>query len=125
MTEFPATIQISSTDVDPADTDFHSINDLTIPCAVGSDGKQSYMVCSITLSINKKSSDYKKKSGQILDGTLDPLIKDKLNTIVGAYTPNEINADREALKAEILVAIQQLIGSDMVYQISFSDIKFG
>lgn len=108
------------------DTEVHNLgSSMTIPLAVGEDGKQSYMLCEIGLSMNTKNKDYKSYSTQISEGEMDTLIMDAVNTVVGSHTETECRNDMDGLKAEILKAIQDLFQSDFIYKVSISGVKFG
>lgn len=108
------------------DTEVHNLgSSMTIPLAVGEDGKQAYMLCEIGLSMNTKNKDYKSYSTQISEGEMDTLIMDAVNTVVGSHTETECRNDMDGLKAEILKAIQDLFQSDFIYKVSISGVKFG
>ncbi len=111
-----------------ADTEIYTIQgSMTIPLkvTVGDDGKekQSYMLCEISLQINKNHEDYKDKNPLIQ--TSESLIKDAIRGVVGSKTEAECRNDEAGLKAEILKAIQNLFDSDFIYGIALSDVKFG
>lgn len=108
-----------------ANTEVYSLPSMTIPLAVGEDGKEAYMVCTIGFSLNKKGDGYKSYGTQITDGSMNTLIMDTVNTVVGSYTEAEIRGDMEGLKAEILKEVQGLFQSDFIYKVSISDHKFG
>ncbi len=111
-----------------ADTEIYTINgSMTIPLkvTVGADGKekQSYMLCEISLQINKNHDDYKEMNELVAAN--ENLIKDKIRGVIGSKTEAECRDNEEGLKAEILKAIQDMFGSDFIYGIALSDVKFG
>ena len=111
-----------------ADTEVYSIEgSMTIPLktVVGEDGKekQSYMVCEVSLQINKSHDDYKAMNELV--ATNESLIKDTIRKVISSTTEAECRDNQEGLKAEILKDIQDMFESDFIYGIVFSDVKFG
>ncbi len=111
-----------------ADTEVYSIEgSMTIPLkvVVGEDGKekQSYMLCEVSLQINKSHEDYKTMNELV--ATNESLIKDTIRKVISSKTEAECRDNEEGLKAEILKDIQDMFESDFIYGIVFSDVKFG
>lgn len=108
-----------------ADTEIFEIPDtMTIPLKVEDGEKQTYMVCNISLQINTKHDDYSKLGPLV--STNQSLIKDAIRTVVSSKTEDQCRGDnQEALKAEMLKAIQNLFDSDFIYGIAISEVKFG
>ncbi|MCM1185478.1 MAG: flagellar basal body-associated FliL family protein [Lachnoclostridium sp.] len=112
-------VQVSLEDTAP-----HILGEkLMFPLASGADGKQSYLVCTITLSMNKKHKDYKKYGESIADR--NGLIEDAITTVVASHTMDECRNDLEGLKEEMLKAIQDLFDSDFIYQVAVSGVTYG
>ncbi|MBR6326692.1 MAG: flagellar basal body-associated FliL family protein [Lachnospiraceae bacterium] len=110
--------------VSMADTSVVALDgSLTIPLKAGEDGKQTYMVCDISLSLNTKHEDYATYSESL--STNFPVIKDKISEVISSHTEEFCKNNREQLKQEILKAIQDLYGSDFIYAVSISEAKFG
>lgn len=86
--------------------------------------KSTYIVFDIALSLNKKHSDYKKYGGENFK-SYDSMIKSAINDAVMQYTELECRNDMQAMKDDILKAIQEIFQSDFVYNISLSGVKFG
>ena len=78
----------------------------------------------IALSLNKKHADYKKYGGENFK-SYDSMIKSAINDAVMQYTELECRNDMQAMKDDILKAIQEIFQSDFVYNISLSGVKFG
>ena len=117
---------LAASNVSIEDRETYNLEEMTIPLAIDSDGKQYHMVCRIGLSINKGHPDYKKKASLITGGGMDSVLKDTIITVVSSYTKSEADANASAqLKAEILDAVQKLIGSDLVFEIVFDKKQFG
>lgn len=106
------------------DTVSHELGDgLQFPLAADGDGKQHYLVCNITLSMNKKNKAYKKYGENIAD--YNGRIEDAITTIIASHTADECRDDLEGLKAEMLKAIQDLFDSDFIYHVAVSGVKYG
>lgn len=106
-----------------ADTETHSLGEQMIPLTTA-DGKTIYMIFEMSLSMNTKGDGYKKLGEGVSSGNYDSLIADQVNLIVSAHTAEECQTNFEPIRAEILKAVQDLIGQ-FVYRINISGIKFG
>ena len=105
------------------DTETYDIADaITIPLKKGADGKDHYFMVTISLAMDKKNDGYK-TYGETLS-TKESLIKNEIINVIGSYTLEEIQADTDGVKAEVLKQIQSLFDSDFVYQVAFSDVKY-
>lgn len=115
-----------------ADTEVYAITgSMTMPLApeVSTDGssKQSYLVCNVAFSMNKKNKAYSKYGTAEAMAAREELLKDVINTTVSKHTASELQADAglENLKAEILKEVQNLYQSDFIYKVSISEVKYG
>lgn len=116
-----------------ADTAVYNLSSsLTLPLAYeknadGTEGKQSYIMFDVALSMNTKHEDYEDYSETIADR--ESLIKDAIRAVVNTYTESDCRADletgMEGLKTDILKAIQDLFQSDFIYNVAISEVKFG
>lgn len=79
----------------------------------------------VSLSINKKSKDYKTYGNSDTLSGYENLIKDAITATVSAHTEEECSEDMEGLKEEILKSIQDLFQSDFIYKVAISGVKFG
>lgn len=112
----------SSGEVSLADTVTYDLPEsMTIPLAVGEDGKAHYAMVSVSLSMDSSNADFK---GYKLEGVSErkSLIQSEITEVFGEYTLDEARADTEGLKKEILQRLQQLFGSNFIYKVSFSEI---
>lgn len=91
---------------------------LTINFAQSDDDKAHYLVCGISLSLNNKSEGYK-KYGADLSAKKNIILAD-VNTIVGKYTMEEYNNDKQAIYDEILEELQAKFGADYIVGINFT-----
>lgn len=95
---------------------------LTIPLAVGEDGKAHYCLLGVTFFLNSKSEDYETMSQVFAANT--SLNKSVVISVVGEFTLESAQADKNALKDAILKAIQSEYNSDFVHRVEFSNIMF-
>lgn len=119
-----AASSLAANNVKPEDTSIYSLGDMTIPLAVGSDGKQNYLVCKVAFSINTKHADYKKKSALLTEENFNPKAKAIVETVVSQFTSDEAKESMNDMQAEILTEIQKWFGSEMIYEVIISDKKF-
>lgn len=105
------------------DTQIYNLSGaLTIPLT-SDDGKPSYIVFNVALSMNMTHEDYETYGATMLDR--EGMIKDAITSVVSVHTENECRNNLEGLKEEILQEIQKLFGSDFIYKVGISDVKFG
>lgn len=91
---------------------------LTIPCKKGEDGKDHYYIANVSLSMNTKDSGYKKYKDTL--ETKESLIESEIYEVFSDYTLDEVVADTEGIKKEILARIQKMFDSEFIYKVSFS-----
>ncbi len=91
----------------------------------GGDGEQHYAVFSVGLSMNTKSSGYKTYKGAEGLTEKEPIIRDRINTIVSSYTMEEFKEDNyQVVKDEILVALQEMFDDpEFIIAVNFSDVN--
>lgn len=100
------------------DTTTYTIADLQIPMKrAEGDEKDHYGVITVTLSMNSKHDDYKTYGEGDLSGRED-LIRGQIFELVGKYTMDEAKANSEQLKSEILRNVQELFGSDFIFDVT-------
>ncbi len=97
-------------------------NQMTIPLKVGEDGETHYCVVSVALSMNTKSDGYKTYGADI--SSKESLISSEVYDVIGNYTLEEAQADKDGMRNEILKKIQAMFDSDFIFQVAFSDIIF-
>ena len=91
---------------------------LTINFAQAEDGQGHFLVCGISLSLNNQSAGYE-KYGADLSSKKNIILAD-INTIVGKYTMEEFNEDKQAVYDEILEELQAKFGADYIVGINFT-----
>ena len=122
-----AATNLAANNVKPEDTTIYSLgaDKMTIPLAVGSDGKQNYLVCRVSFAINTKHADYKKMSALLTEENFNPKAKSIVETVVGQFTADEAKTNIKDLQDEILAEIRKWFGSEMIYEVIISDKQFG
>lgn len=107
------------TAVSQADTFVHDLaGELTIPLKNDEDGKAHYAVGTVSLSMDMTHEDYATYSVDF--NKREGLIKDIIFEVIGKYTMDEAKANPAAIKAEILVKIQELFNSKFIYGVSYN-----
>ncbi len=96
----------------------YTIADMMIPLKKSADGKDHYVMLSVTLSMDIKHKDYKDYGADL--ASREDLIKGEINDAVGQFTTEEANADPEAVKQAILERIQALFDSDFIFDVTLS-----
>ncbi len=115
---------VAVTDVSLEDTETYDIaGDLTIP-VVNAEGKDSYIIFRLGLLQNTKHKDYKKYGGQENIAARESMILDTVSRVVSSHTLEEFRDDTEGVREEILKAIQELFGSDFIFKITISGVKY-
>lgn len=103
------------------DTAVYNIEDsMTIPLRKGEDGKEHYALVSVSLAMNTKDKDYETYGTKIADN--ESLIKGEIVEAFGSYTMEQIQADSDVVRDDILARIQGLYDSKFVYKVTFRDI---
>ena len=97
-------------------------DEMTIPLAIGVDGKDHFCMVSVSLSMNKKAEGYKDYGETV--GEKEDLIKGEIVSAIGSYTIEEAKADTDAVRKDILLRIQRMYGYDFVYDVVFREIFF-
>ncbi len=97
-------------------------DEMTIPLAVGADGKDHFCMVSVSLSMNTKADGYKDYGETV--GEKEDLIKGEIVSAIGSYTIEEAKADTDAIRKDILLRIQRMYGYDFVYDVVFREIFF-
>lgn len=95
---------------------------MTIPLKAGEDGQPHYCIVSVTLSMNTKAEGYKEYGADIANK--ESLIKSEVNSIISSYTLEDARANQDKMRADILSRIQNMYGTEHIFNVSFSDIMF-
>jgi len=112
----PESVPIENVEVYPIE------EQLTIPLKTGEDGQAHFCLVSVSLSMNTKSDGYKEYSSTL--ESKESLITAKIYDIIGSYTLEEAQANKELMSQDILKEVQQMYDSDFIFQVSFSNIIF-
>lgn len=93
---------------------------MTINLKPDDDGKAHYVVLSVSISMNTEDEGYKTYGASMDDRVT--IIKDTIITVISEYTMNDFNADRQAVKDEILSELQSKFDSEFIIAVNFSDV---
>ena len=115
------TNETSNIPIDQQDT--YKVNEgekITTNLAKGNDGKSHYAIVKVSLVLNKKSDNYATYNQEFL-ANHDETIKNDVIRVIGQYTLDEFEANKEQVKSEILSDMQKLFGADLVIGVNFSE----
>jgi flagellar FliL protein len=94
--------------------------EMTIPLKMGDDAKDHYAIVSVSLSMDNKSDGYKSYGETLSDR--ESLIKGEIVEAFRSYTIEELKADEDVVKEDILNRLHKMFDSDFIYKISFRGI---
>ena len=98
---------------------------LTINLKAGEDGKTHYMVVEVVFSMNTASPDYATLGAEDRLASMRELVKSKVTNTLASYSMEELQAGAdEAARESILEQVQELFGSNFIYDCSFSSMMF-
>lgn len=95
---------------------------MTVPLKIGEDGAPHYCLVSVALSMNTKNPGYKSYGADL--AAKESLITGEVYEVIGSYTWEEAQANKDLMREDILKRIQVMFDSDFIFQVSFSDIIF-
>ena len=109
--------------VSVADTEIYNIADaMTVALRPSEDGKEHYCMCEVSFSMNKTHEDYETMSPMV--ATQESKIRSIIIGVIGGYTKEDAQANQKAIESEILEQVQQMFGSNFIYEAYFRDVKF-
>ncbi|MCI6665280.1 MAG: flagellar basal body-associated FliL family protein [Lachnospiraceae bacterium] len=109
--------------VSVADTEIYNIADaMTVALRPSEDGKEHYCMCEVSFSMNKTHEDYETMSPMV--ATQESKIRSIIIGVIGGYTKEEAQANQKAIEDAILEQVQQMFGSNFIYEAYFRDVKF-
>lgn len=85
-----------------------------------SDEAKHYAIVYVSLSINKKHKDYTELQPLIAQN--DNEIKEIVTDAFSAYTIDEVDANKNKIKEQVLSRIQELFKSDFIINVSFGNL---
>ena len=115
------TNETSNIPIDQQDT--YKVNEgekITTNLAKGNDEKSHYAIVKVSLVLNKKSDNYATYNQEFL-ANQDETIKNDVIQVIGQYTLDEFETNKEQVKSEILSDMQKLFGADLVIGVNFSE----
>ena len=106
-----------------ADTEVYSIQDsMTVTLKRdATDTADHYCVVNVSFSLNTTHEDYETYKDL---STKESLIKSKIIEVISSYSLTEAQVATEQMADEILKKVQEMYGSDFIYDVSFSSIIF-
>ena len=109
--------------VSVADTEIYNIADaMTVALRPSEDGEEHYCMCEVSFSMNKTHEDYETMSPMV--AAQESKIRSIIIGVIGGYTKEEAQANQKAIENAILEQVQQMFGSNFIYEAYFRDVKF-
>jgi len=87
------------------------------------DQKEHYLTVNVSLSMNTKNKDFTKYSETVKDHVIE--MKDIIQDEISKYTKDEIQSNKEKIKDNILVKIQEYFKSDFIIKVYFGNLLIG
>lgn len=105
------------------DIEVYSLEEAVRVNVYSEDGTSHTCVASVFFSINTKHKDYKKYGSLI--STNEVVFRSIVSEVMQEYSLEELRANQDKVCKEILKKVQdKYSGSDMIFDVSFSDINF-
>ncbi len=95
---------------------------MTIPLKRGADGKDHFVLVSVTLAMDTEHEDYETYGAAEAMAGKASLIKGLIVEAFGNYTLEEVQANPDAVRAKILSDIQTMFDSEFIFKVTFRDI---
>ena len=112
---------ISNISVDKLDV-YDISKQLVFNLKKGADGRDCVIVVNVSLLMNKENKDYATYSETLAEK--ESLFTSTIIRILSSYTMDEVRANTDLIREEILQAIQDMYQSDFIIDVNFSDIKY-
>lgn len=109
------------------DTATYDIADkLTVPLRMeseenGGDGKQHFLVVSVSLAMNIKDKGYETYGTEEAMKAKEGMIKGEITDVISGYTLSDVQRDGDAVREEILQRLQNMFDSKFIYKVTFRD----
>ncbi len=95
---------------------------MTINLKKGEDGEDHFAVVSISLSLNTKDKDFATYQPEL--STKESLIKDKIISVVSAYSIDELKGNTVEVQDELLAELQKMFDSKFIIGVGFRDVIY-
>ena len=96
---------------------------MTINLKDSGDGEAHYAVLGVSLSQDNQNEDYINKFATGLDA-YDNIISDTIKTVIQNHTIDDMRNNEDAVKEEILEALQSLFKSSFIIRVNFSSATY-
>jgi hypothetical protein len=84
------------------------------------DGKSHYAIVKVSISMNSKNEDYTTLSTKVADNEL--AIKEIISDEFGKYTKDEVIPNKDTIKNQVIIRLQEYFKSDFIINVSFGDL---
>jgi flagellar FliL protein len=87
---------------------------------ISDDGKSHYAVVKVSISMNSKNEDYTALSAKMEENEL--AIKEIVSDEFGKYSKDEVKPNKDIIKDQIIIRLQEYFKSDFIINVSFGDL---
>lgn len=105
------------------DIDSYTLEDSLKILLESSDGTDHYMTVEVTLSMDMTNEDYAVLKEKV--SANKNAIKEIIDDAFSKYTKDEVKPNKEIIKQEILVGLQEYFNSDFIINVSFGNLLIG
>ncbi len=84
------------------------------------DGQNHYAAMKVSISMNSKAEDYEALSVKVAENEL--AIKEIVSDEFGKYTMDEVKPNKDLIKDQVIIRLQEYFQSDFIYTVSFGDL---
>lgn len=84
------------------------------------DSENHYAIMKVSLSMNSKNEQYETLSPKVAEN--ENAIKEIISDEFGKYTKEEVNANKNQIKDQIIIRIQEYFKSDFIINVSIGDL---
>jgi flagellar FliL protein len=87
---------------------------------ISNDGESHYAVVKVSISMNSKNEDYTALSAKMAENEL--AIKEIVSDEFGKYSKDEVKPNKDIIKDQIIIRLQEYFKSDFIINVSFGDL---
>ena len=98
---------------------YNMVDKLTINLK-STDSESHYAIMKVSLSMNSKNEQYETLSTKVAEN--ENAIKEIISDEFGKYSKEEVNTNKNQIKDQIIVRIQEYFKSDFIINVSFGDL---
>ncbi len=107
-------------DISVSDIKTYNIADKLTINLKSDDSESHYAVLKVSISMNSKNEEYTTLSEKVAENEL--AIKEIVSDEFGKYTKDEVKPNKDIIKDQIIIRLQEYFKSDFIINVSFGDL---